>query len=200
MRNVTITTNYDVYRFSELSESAKERFREWFLEHIRYADDFTDMCEENLSQIFPKSDLKVQYSLGYCQGDGLNIYGDLNLEDIFDKIKDDFTDKEQKFFRHIFSEFSYRYKMESNNHYCYCICDRYDYSEDITWDMEYANYRNIRYDLLEKFNQLARDYMSELCGIFEDSGYKYFYEVSDEELEDFAECNDYEFTDDGNIF
>ena len=80
MRSVNIT--YKIYEFSELSEDAKAKVKEWYLNNFYQNEEFSDMCKEELSHRFPKSDLKVQYSLSYCQGDGLNVYGTLNLKDV----------------------------------------------------------------------------------------------------------------------
>lgn len=196
----TMTMEYKVYRFSELSEEAQEKVKDWYLDVCRDTDDFSNWCEEYLLEKFPHSELKVQYSLGYCQGDGLNIYGRLDLEDAYNLIKGIFTEKEQKFFAHVFREFSSYFKMEQNNRYCYCICDRYDYTEDIVFDMEISCYRNIRYDLLEKFNKEVGDYLCDICSNFEQDGYNWFYEANMSDIEDFCEANDYEFLEDGTLF
>ena len=45
--------------------------------------------------LFPNSNLKVEYSLNYCQGDGLNIYGELNIKDILKYL--DFKDVVMRF-------------------------------------------------------------------------------------------------------
>lgn len=69
-----------VYLFSELSEEAKEKVRNWYLEsQDTYI--FSEDCEEELREIFPNSGLDVQYSLSYCQGDGFNIFGNLDIDD-----------------------------------------------------------------------------------------------------------------------
>ena len=80
MRSVNVT--YKIYEFSELSEDVKAKVKEWYLNNFYQNEEFLDICKEELSHRFPKSDLKVQYSLSYCQGDGLNVYGTLNLKDV----------------------------------------------------------------------------------------------------------------------
>lgn len=77
-----ITVEYTVYDYSELSKEAKQKVKDWHLNNPFRSNDFSDICAEFLSACFPKSDLKTQFSLQYCQGDGLNIYGKLNLKDI----------------------------------------------------------------------------------------------------------------------
>ena len=77
MRSVNVT--YKIYEFSELSEDAKAKVKKWYLDNFYQNEEFSDICKEDLSHRFPKSDLNVQYSLSYCQGAGLNVYGTLIL-------------------------------------------------------------------------------------------------------------------------
>lgn len=87
MRKITEIREFNVYKFAELSQAAKEKVRDWYLEgqsELSYI--FTDDCMERLSELFPNSNLEVQYSLGYCQGDGFNIYGEIRLDELLEKI------------------------------------------------------------------------------------------------------------------
>lgn len=195
----TVTESYNIYSFSELSLETKEKVREWYLEG-QEPFIFTSMCLERLSELFPKSDLEVQYSLSYCQGDGFNIYGTICLDEVFEKIQDHFSEKEIRFFKWAFSEFDSSYKMSVNNHYCYCICSRNDFMEDLLYDMECNYIRDIPEKVMEKFNRLAGEYLDSLCKDFEEQGYDYFYEVSEEILEECCESNEYEFLENGELF
>lgn len=196
----TVQRTYKVFSFSELSEIAKDKVRQWYLEDWTRTDIFTEDCQYYLESLFPNSDLKVEYSLGYCQGDGLNIYGDLRLDDVMEHIKDNFTEKELRFFNWVFREIADEYTMPANDWYHYCICDRHDYLEDVVWKCENNYYRNIPYDLIERFEGLTQDYMSELCGQLEQDGYKWFYEPDDDEIEDSCEANEWYFDEDGDFF
>lgn len=84
MRKITEIREFNVYKFAELSQAAKEKVRDWYLEGQESCI-FTEDCMMRLSELFPNSDLKVQYSLGYCQGDGLNIYGEIRLDELLEK-------------------------------------------------------------------------------------------------------------------
>ena len=75
MRTETITTTYEIYKFNELSDDAKERVKQWYLdgqENMTFI--FTEDCIEDLHNLFGDNSLEVQYSLAGCQGDGFNIY------------------------------------------------------------------------------------------------------------------------------
>ena len=202
MRKITETREFNVYNFNELSKEAKERVRSWYLEwqssELGYI--FEDDCMERLKELFPDSDLKIQYSLNSCQGDGFNIYGEICLDELLEKIAEKFTEKELKFFKWAFSEYGTSYKMASNNYYCYCICSRNDFMEDIFYEMDDCYSRNIPKKTMEKFNKIAGKYLDNLCGEFEKDGYDWFYKISDKDLQEYCECNSYEFMEDGKLY
>ena len=195
----TIIREYEVYEYKELCEEAKKKVREWYLKG-QEACIFTDMCMEDLKNLFPNSELDVEYSLNYCQGDGFNIYGTIYLDEVLEKISDKFTAEELKFFKWAFNRYGSTFKMESNRHYCYCICSRNDFSEDILSDMDYEQMRGIPTATLGKFNKLIGEYLDNLCKDYEKWGYEYFYEVSDEDLREACEANEWTFTEDGEFF
>ena len=199
MKTVTEIKKYNIYKYSELDDQAKENVKQWYLKS-QDSYIFEEDCETELNYLFPNSELQVQFSLGYCQGDGFNIYGDISLYDLFCKLYDNFTEKEKKFFEFIFNNYDNYFKMNANRMYSYCICDKYDYIYHIIDELEYDGIRNIRYDTLEKFNNLSKDYMCNLCYKFEKQGYKYFYEISNEDMEEFCECNECWFTEDGKFY
>lgn len=196
----TITKHFAIYEYSELEDNAKERVKYDYLDSCRDTYYFSDLCEYELVSLFPKSNLKVQYRLAYCQGDGFNIYGTICLDDLLELLKDKFTDKELRFLNWAFHTVSTMYKLPYNNHDCFCICDRHDYTEDIVGNLEWYEYRGIKYDILNKFNELAQKYMTELCKKFENDGYKYFYEIDDDEMEDISNANDWHYLSDGTFF
>lgn len=199
MRAVTIV--YNVYTFSELTEKAKERVKQDYLSDEIRTDIFSENCMDRLSELFPNSDLKIQYSLNYCQGDGFNIYGRVFFGDLMEVLKDKFTEKEKRFLNWAFKEAGiYSFEMPCNHHYCYCIAYRHEFMEEVFDELEYCGMRDIKENVLEKMNREARLFFQNLCAEFEKIGYDFFYEVSMEELEDWADTNGYEFTEDGTIF
>lgn len=185
------------YEYSDLSEEARETVNEWYLEG-QDSDTFTDMVRTDLNMIFPNSDLEVQYSLGYCQGDGLNIYGRLALEDMIEILKDKFNEEEVKTLIGIRRWVS-GWKLPSDNRYTYCICDRYDYAEDIMWELENAGVEDIPDCLINKFGNEVSKYMGGYCTIWEKAGYQYFYEADDDTVEEWCCANEYWFDESGNI-
>jgi hypothetical protein len=71
----------EAYKYSELSEKAKEKVREWFLD--KYADptlsdDLQYIFAQRLEQEgFPTDG--IRWSLGYCQGSGCSFIGRVDI-------------------------------------------------------------------------------------------------------------------------
>ena len=83
---------------------------------------------------------------------------------------------------------------------CTTLADYIDIVEEWVWRLEYADYTNINEEALKKFEELVRGIFSTLCRSYEKWGYEYFYEISDEDLEEACEANEWEFLEDGTIF
>lgn len=197
----TITRSYTVYDYTELSEAAKEAVKQWYIDDESRCEIFTEDIENMLSDDFKNSTLKVQYSLAYCQGDGLNIYGELNLADMIEKISfDNFTAKEKRFILWAVKNYNQDIKIPYNNHYGYCIARQADFRWSIEYDMEADKIRDINYKALEKFEVACIEYLENLCSEYERAGYAYFYDPDESEISDACEANDWKFTADGKFF
>ena len=207
----TATVSYEVYKYGELTEDAKEKVKEWYLEG-RESYVFTEMVMEDLHNLFGTNDLKVQYDLGYSQGDGFNIYGEIDAESIFkclenhnggtqlERFENVLTEKEKKTILH-YAEWVGKIELPTNNRYCYCVASHTNIADDWEYDLEnYYGYKNINKEALEKFEELVKGIFTELCRSYEEQGYDYFYEISEEDLEEMCEANGYEFLKDGTAF
>lgn len=208
MRNVAV--EYKVYKYNELNDEAKEKVRQWYLDG-QEPFIFTEDCKMDLENLFGKNNLEVQYSLSYCQGDGFNIYGKIDAENIFSclerhnggtqlaRFEDMLTEKEKKTILH-YADVCGAVNLPINRHYCYSMADYIDIADDWETDLVYADYRDIKFDVLKKFETLVKGIFNTLCGSYEKWGYQYFYEISEEDLEEMCESNGYEFLEDGTIF
>lgn len=211
MREVEVTTTYQVYKFEELSTKAKDKVKEWYLEG-QIPEVFENDVQSQISMMFPNSELKLQYSLNGCQGDGVNIYGYISMQDLLefkDKFKNEdtdylspeifFSDKEfkaVKFYAKMVPAVTI--KLFPNLSYSYCIAFLSEIADSISEAL--YDIRMIRYDVLNKFEKFAQDTITTLCKEIEDYGYDYFYEISEDELKAYCEDEDYEFLEDGTIF
>ena len=207
----TEMVEYKIYKYNELTDDAKEKVKAWYLEG-QEAFVFTEMVKEDLYCLFGKNNLEVQYSLASCQGDGFNIYGNIDAETFFkciednrggrqlEEFKDVLTDKEKKTILH-YAEECGDIEIPYNHPYCYSLADYIDIVED--WDyklVNYSSYSNIDYEALRKFEKLVREVFTELCKGYEKWGYEFFYEIDEDELEEICEANEYEFYEDGTIY
>lgn len=206
----TITKEYNIYTFNELSEEAKGKVKEWYLEGQEEFI-FTENCLQGLENLFGKNSLEVQYSLGSCQGDGLNIYGEIEAEAIFsclenhnggqqlEQFENALTDREKKTIL-AYAEECGKIQLPMNSPYCYSLASRIDIAEDWEWQLEtYSAFNKIEIDVLKKFEKVVRNIFSILCDTYESWGYEYFYKISDEDLAEHCEANEYEFFEDGTL-
>ena len=204
MRTITVTytQNIDLYHYNELSENAKQEVREWYLEG-RDTDAFTETVIEDMHYLFPNSSLSVEYSLNYRQGDGLNINGNLSLYDFLDKWQA--TEKEKRTINYYLDNSFSDYTFEKDKHYCYS-CKFIDKKyinctiQDFIENLEYLEIKNINKNIIEKFFNDMIDFFEGLDKEYEEYGYNYFYEISDEDLTEVCEANQYEFLYDGTIY
>lgn len=206
------TVNYEVYKYNELSDEAKEVVKKWWLDG-QDSYGFTEDVKEDLKCLFGDNDLDVQYQLSYCQGDGFNISGEVDTENIFKcleehrageqlaKFENYLTDKEKKTILHYASEIGGRIKLPANSRYGYSLAEYIEIAEDWEYDLEYySGYSNINKEVLEKFETLVREIFGTLCKVYEKWGYEYFYEIDEETLDELCEANGYEFLENGKIF
>lgn len=207
----TVAVEYNVYKYNELTDEAKEKVKQWYLDG-QEPFIFTEDCKMDLENLFGKNDLDVQYSLCSCQGDGFNIYGKIYAENIFKclennnggtklaEFEDMLTEKEKKTILH-YAEECGAIELPMNNRYCYSLADYIDIADDWEYQLEnYCGYENINTEVLKKFEKLVREIFGKLCRSYEKYGYQYFYEISEEDLEEMCESNGYEFLEDGTVF
>ena len=198
----TFTTVTVGYTYNELSESAKENVKQWYLDDPIRNDIFYEDIMLYLHDNFKLSELKVTYSLGYCQGDGLNIYGKLNLYDFLDIWQT--SPKEKKTIEFYIDRAFYNYTFEKNNRYCYSckFIDKKhidDTVEEFITELQDNQISNIKKPLILQFFNDMIDYFETLDAEFEYNGYNYLYNCDDEEVEDFCAANDYYFTEKGEF-
>lgn len=200
-----------VYSFSELSEEAKEEAKRWYLNDETRCEDLTLDFESDIGCVFPNSDLNVQRALNSCQGDGVNIYGSVNLDDIltlpgsgrapeFDWSQGYLSEKEIRTIRSYMAAYKDSVDIPMNKSYAYCIADRIDLAEDFRYELEDMGFRDIKIEVLEKAEKLVKQIFHQLCMQFEKAGYKHLYEISDEEMEENCNANEYYFYEDGSWF
>lgn len=190
----TITKKINLYEYNELEEQAKEKAKEQFLEVRREIDGnmFTETAMEIIGNYFQFTDgLKIQYSLSSCQGDGVNIYGKFDLQNVegLEWLKtevDSFELVENRWYY-------YSLKSQTENQTVDEIISEFEYNSgnDIA-EWQVMEVRKMVESVFEKLREAEKE--------IEDYGYKFFYEVSDEEIEEDANANGILYLEDGTQY
>lgn len=195
MKTITITEN--LYEFKELPAKVKEDLKQWFLGRFRDNDEFT-LKAHDLLEPMGFYDVDISYSLNYCQGDGLSFTGRLGTDDVIKLLKANKTMISDASFA-LFKEYEGYIDIKRRNYnYSHCrtigvmaLCVRYNDYDETDPTLE-----KICEDIEEEF----LDIYETICHKLEKEGYNYFYEITEEEMEDLADANDYWFSIDGELY
>lgn len=208
MRKIKVVKELELYKYEELSSEAKEKAKKDYLDNLEPVL-FTDMVETDLKTVFPNSDLKVQYSLNYYQGDGLSVYGSLDFEDIFNILKGDdpvliegidpFSEKEIKTLRFYANEKG-GFKINENPRYLFFCEWDYNFADDWVDTFESDGFSSVQTELIFRFEKAVKIIMCRYCKKWEDAGYDFFYEVEDDAMKEMSEGNDWEYLGDGTLY
>lgn len=172
----TITKNYNVYTFDELSQEAKDKARNNFIAQNEYyflPDNMNERLHElleenNIEDLNNTKPTQVLYSLSCCQGDGAMFEG-------------------------VFLWKGYTIEVRHSGNYCH-----YNSKTIVSITREDADVTDEEHDrIYEKFNDL---YIS-ICKELERYGYNYIeYEDSEEYFAETCEANGYTFLESGEMF
>ena len=203
-----IVERFNVYKYAELGELAKEKAKSDYLNTGIRNEDFNHMFEYDIDNLFPNSDLELQYSLSCCQGDGVNVYGRVELCDLCNLEEkaptlynfDKFTEKEMKRISAYYEHTRTCICLPMNLRYGYCCADQIDFAEDIIGELQDMDWRNIDKKLIRQFESAVKELFAKYCAEWEKVGYEYLYEISDEDMNELAEANDWEFYENGSFY
>lgn len=199
---VTVTKIFDYEELSDMAKIvAKENVGNDLIE-TRNTYEFTEIIENNLYDTFKNSDLKIQYSLSYCQGDGFNTYGKVDLEDFFKALrntknfKNSFTYKQELYLLELKEYLNL--EIPYNNRYCYSVVDRMDIAGERSCELDYYE-QEYDMELLEYFEEVFKKFFNKINNYFEKLGYEFFYELGEDELI-YNLYYEYTFYEDGSIY
>lgn len=200
----TITKTYNIYSFAELTEEAKEKAIEKVREQrYKFGEPlyfFEELCIEKAEKegfINPK----FQWSLNYCQGDGLSFEADgFKLEKLKNLFLNHLGKGKEKTALLLAENCSVIIKGNTG-HYSFASSSDVDlYIENYTSSINCTNIDNIDEIcgyVLSDFENIYVD----LCNELEKDGYAEIeYYFSDEAIIEDIEANDCEFTEDGKPF
>ena len=217
MRTVPIK----VYEYSELSKDAKEVVRDWYVREFHTPYTFYDMVKVDLNVLFGNDcDLDVEFSLGHCQGDGLNVYGRIDANRVIDLMSsariqyivkwDDcgLNHDELDELREWCDEYSdIHYNdigyidvpQHEYDRYGYSLADQIEFAENWSTELYYHGVDD-NANVIGKFEDACRNLFSRINDMYEKMGYDWMYEVSDEELSEELSDMGLEFLENGKVY
>lgn len=192
----TVTTN--VFQYSELSDKAKERAREWFREdNSSFEDHHSDNVIGDFVEICARIGVKVEntYWSGFCsQGDGASFTGFYSyVKGAFDAVRkyaprDDELHRIAKELQNVQARHFYGLSAHITR------SGRYSHEMTMDFDIERSDDKTVSEDaedwIKESMRNLAR-------WLYRQLEKEYDYQNSDEVVEETIEANGYEFTEDG---
>lgn len=173
MKEITIIG----YKYNELAEKVQQNLKEKIVHSWEYMDDFHWKIQDIIDNDFPNSDIKVQWSLDHCQGDGVNLCGKLDHKDAIEFIKKMQPDRIEEDFIRIVKFCDIDFKLPENPNYAYCYINRADIAESLINEYEaITDERPKPYwqMVAQKFEFVLKNCIEDFCKEMEDYGYDYF--------------------------
>ncbi len=208
----TITKEIKLYRYNELSEEAREKANEKYLEINRYEDDFEELVKYDLK--YAKDcgwieNIKVVYDLGHSQGDYVNIIGSIYFEDLNNELKKKFckglSNEELNFFKQFekYSEICFREFYVGSN--CVEINIQLSATPEEMYDLGLDN--DFKFEDQEKYYKISpkiekniEEWHDEICEEYKELGYIYFYEADEDEIKEYYEDTEQLFLENGEMY
>lgn len=189
---------YNVYKFDELNDKAKEKARDWY----REVDDFSFYAEcaiedaKDCAKVLGINIDKVYYSGFSSQGDGACFVGSYSFtKDCLKNIKnhapkDKTLHDIARRMRDLAKVFNGKpgAKVSHRGHYYHAFC-----TDISVYDVE--NDYHIDENHVEELKDILRDFMH---WIYRRLEAEYDYQNSDEAVDESIEANEYEFLEDGS--
>lgn len=173
MKEITIIG----YKYNELAEKVQQNLKEKIVNSWEYMDDFHWKIQDIIDNDFPNSDIKVQWSLDYCQGDGVNLYGSLDYRDAIEFIKKMQSDKIEEDFVRIVKFCNIDFKLPENPRYAYCYVSNADVAIDLISEYQAITDKEPLKDwqaAAKRLESVLVECIENFCKEMENYGYNYF--------------------------
>ena len=182
------------YTFSELVNNSsrneaksnvllKENLPEFFSEDLVYM----------LSEEYGLHHLRTLFSLSYCQGDGLCLYGYITFSELFKNPKFKKIAFKGIHYKQIQSVYDELQGVEFKHR------DRYNHMYSVSIESQEHNPTDRQMEIIDKVVSNTKSWYYTFCAEWENRGYDYFYKISDEEMERLCSEGDYLFTAEGTV-
>lgn len=198
-----------LYEYHELSDSAKEKAREWYREascnDSSWSEFVIDEAKEQ-GQFLGFDEIEKIYWTGFwSQGDGACIEGtwrasNVQLDKVADGWGEDLATTEIKRIAQVFAEIAKQYpyanfRVVHRGHYYHEYCTEFTFDSGEGYDSEDSEVDYDKFSEAEDgLTEAARDFMEWIYRRLE-KGYEY--QNSDEVIEENIKANEYTFTETG---
>jgi hypothetical protein len=188
----TLVKHITAYQFEELETKARENAKANYLLKEHLPDFFSEDLGYELQETYGLNHLKTCYSLSYCQGDGLCLCGQISRSELFD------NDKFKKIafagihYKQIQSVYDVLQGIDFEHRSRYC------YAETVHIESRcYDDATGKQKEIIDRVIGNVKSWYLSFCKQWENQGYDYFYEISDEDMKERCNDADYFFTEDG---
>jgi hypothetical protein len=190
----TLIKQIIAYQFDELEASAKEKAKADFLGRDRLPEFFSEDLRYRLQEQYGLEHLKSYYSLSGCQGDGLCLYGRINHSELFGNDRYKKIAFEGIHYKQIQSVYDVLQGIDFEHR------SRYFHAKAVCIDSHYYDDATDRQvEIIDRIVGNVKSWYFTFCKEWENRGYDYFYEISDEEMKEASEEFDYFYTEDGEF-
>jgi hypothetical protein len=176
------------YRYNELEEYAQEKAKENYLAEERLPEFFSEDLIYELQEQFGLGNLQTYYSLSNNQGDGLCLYGKISHTELFEN---------DKFKKIAFKGIHYK-QIQSVKDELQGIDfehrSNYYHLHTVNIESHEYNLTSKQANIVERIINNVKSWYASFCRDWEKRGYAYFYEISDEDMQEICDANDYLFT------
>ena len=204
-----IVKEINIYKFDELKEDTQNKIIKDFKE-ILINDNF-DMLSENFNYILKDNyklyNFEINYSLSYCQGDGVCFYNNKYNLLSYEVLKNKDTKNANIFEKYIIendliNDELLQYLENGYNLGIFKRNSNYSYAATCFIDYEYY-YNDDEKEAINKYidslvNILYKLYIN-ICEELEKIGYSN-YNVSDQEVKEYISDQEFEFLENGEIY
>jgi hypothetical protein len=195
----TVTKEYKVYQFNELSEKAKEKARDWYRNGLEFDDEgVIEDCTE-IGKLLGINISRIYYTGFSSQGDGACFDATYSYEPNAIKNIEGYSPIEKllKFANNLEQiQKPHQGKLSANidqvGHYYHSGCTIIDANHE-NEELGYSCYGNEA----EELKEVLKDFMN---WIYEQLEKAYEYQNSNETIEENIISNEYEFLENGSVF
>ena len=189
----TLSKTITGYSFDELNTFAQDKAKNCILERERLPGFFSNDLTDELKEDFGLYHLKTFFSLSCCQGDGLCLYGTITFSELFENPKFKKIALKGIHHKHIQSVYDEMPDID------FIHKGRYCHKNSIDMESRFYSPTEKQEAIMEKIIDNVKSWYGTFCRKWEENGYDYFYEISDEEMKIICHEDDCLFTETGNL-